>query len=103
MTEERDNIVLLVDDEGNEVEFEAIDSIELKGKNYVVLLPTQTDDEELEEEEAVILRVESTEDGEDFLVTIDDDEELDEVYEEFLSRFEDEEYEDDLFEDDEEE
>ena len=35
---ENENIVLLTDDEGNEVEFEHIDTIEMNDEMYVLLL-----------------------------------------------------------------
>jgi uncharacterized protein YrzB (UPF0473 family) len=51
MTEERDDFVVLVDEDGEEVEFEHLDTIELDGNEYVVLLPlVEEDDEETEEE-----------------------------------------------------
>ena len=37
--EELDNILVLNDEEGNEVEFEFLDLIEYEGEEYVVLLP----------------------------------------------------------------
>ena len=36
---ENENIVLLTDDEGNEVEFEHIDTVEMNEEMYVILLP----------------------------------------------------------------
>lgn len=96
MSEERDDLVVLIDEDGKEVEFEHVDTIEKNGKEYVVLMPANAEqDEALEDDEVVILKIEKGEDGEDSFVTVDDDEELDEVFEEFLSRLEDDEYEDD--------
>lgn len=91
MDEERDDIVILVDENGEEVEFEHIDTIEMNGNEYVVLAPVSEDDEEeeLDEEEVVILKVEHGEDGEDTFITIEDDEEMDDVFDEFQSRMED--------------
>ena len=58
--EELDNILVLNDEEGNEVEFEFLDLIEYEGEEYVVLLPV--DEEETEEPgEVVILKLEDTE------------------------------------------
>lgn len=57
--EELDNILVLNDEEGNEVEFEFLDLIEYEGEEYVVLLPV--DEEETEEPgEVVILKLEDT-------------------------------------------
>jgi len=89
MDAERDNIVVLVDENGEEVEFEHIDTIDLNDNEYVVLAPLdEEEDEELDEGEVIILRVEHGEDGEDSFVTIEDDDELDEVFNEFQSRME---------------
>ncbi len=90
MDEERDDIVVLVDENGEEVEFEHIDTIEMNGNEYVVLAPLSEDEEEeLDEEEVIILKVEHGEDGEDTFITIEDDDELDDVFDEFQSRMED--------------
>lgn len=91
MEDERDDIVILVDENGDEVEFEHIDTIEMNGNEYVVLAPLEEEDaDEQEEEEVVILKVEHGEDGEDSFVTIEDDNELDEVFNEFQNRMEEE-------------
>jgi uncharacterized protein YrzB (UPF0473 family) len=90
MEDERDDIVVLVDENGDEVEFEHIDSFEMNDNEYVILAPLNEEIDEDEEEEVIILRVEHNEDGEDSYVTIEDDDELDEVFSEFQSRMDDE-------------
>ncbi|MEN6313992.1 MAG: DUF1292 domain-containing protein [Clostridiaceae bacterium] len=91
MEDERDDIVVLVDENGEEVEFEHIDTIEMNGNEYVVLAPLEEEDtEEQEDEEVIILKIEHNEDGEDSFVTIEDDDELDEVFNEFQTRMEEE-------------
>jgi len=91
MDEERDDIVILVDENGEEVEFEHLDTIEMNGNEYVVLTPYNEDvTGDMEEEEIVILRIEHNENGEDTFVTIEDDDEIDEVFEEFQARMEEE-------------
>ena len=55
-----DNIVVLNDNDGNELEFEYLDLIEHNEETYVVLLPV--DDEA---DEVVILRCEESEDDSD--------------------------------------
>lgn len=90
MTEERDDLVVLVDENGEEVQFEHLDTVELNDNQYVVLLPV-TEEEEQEEDEVVILKIQQGEtEDEDVLVPIEDDEELNEVFEEFKLRMEDE-------------
>lgn len=91
MEDERDDIVVLVDENGEEVEFEHIDTIEMNDNEYVVLAPFLEDEsEETEEEEIIILKVDHNENGEDSFVTVEDEEELDAVFEEFQSRMEEE-------------
>ena len=46
LDEELDNIIILNDEDGNEVQFEFLDLIELDGEEYVVLLPVEDDEEE---------------------------------------------------------
>ena len=95
MMEERDDIVILVDENGQEEEFEHIDTIDMNGNEYVVLTPFKELEEEAEEdmeedEEVVILKIEHSKTGEDSFVTIDDEGELDAVFEEFQRRMEEE-------------
>ncbi len=89
MDEERDDIVILVGEDGEEVEFEHIDTIEMNGNEYVVLIPVEEQENE-EVEEVVILKVDHSDDGEDSFVTIDDEDELNNVFEEFKTRMEEE-------------
>ena len=67
-----DDIIILVDENGQEQEYELLDTIEYEGERYVVLI---RDDEETVD----ILKVESEEDEELSLVTCDDDV-VEEVY-----------------------
>ncbi len=86
--EELDNIIVLNDEEGNEVKFEFLDLIELDGEEYVVLLPTE---EEEDSDEVVILKVEDTEDEEtESYVSVESEETLNKVFEIFKEKFKDE-------------
>ncbi|MDK2798427.1 MAG: hypothetical protein PWP27_7 [Clostridiales bacterium] len=87
MTEERDGIIVLVDENGEEIEFEHLDTITMNNSNYVVLLPLDEDQDD-EIEEVVILKVVEDENGDDTLVPVEDEEELNEVFEEFKIRME---------------
>jgi uncharacterized protein YrzB (UPF0473 family) len=87
--EERDNYIVLKDEDGNEVEFEYLDTVDLNDKEYIVLLPLQGD--ESEEGEVVILEVKVSENGEiEEYLPVENDKELDEVFEEFKERMKDE-------------
>ncbi len=78
-----DEIFTLTDEEGNESEFELIASQEIDGVTYVALVPYEEGKEEDKEEEYVVLKMEADADGEDILVTIDDDDEFEKVAEIF--------------------
>lgn len=102
MTDERDDIIVLKDEDGQEIEFEYLDTIEKNGKEYIVLLPLDEVDEE-EEGEVVILQVVEV-DGEEEFLPVEDDGELNAVFEDFKERMKDEfEFADEEEEDDEEE
>ena len=87
--EEVDNIVILNDEEGNEVQFEFLDLIEYNEEEYVILLPVE---DEISEEpgEVVILKVESTSEDEESYVSVEDEEVLNNVFEVFKEKFKDE-------------
>ena len=68
MAEEK-NIVVLNDDEGKEVEFEHITTIEMNDECYVILLPVEEPDDGV-----VILKLEIDENDEEILVVVDDEE-----------------------------
>lgn len=87
--EEMDNIIILNDEEGNEVEFEFLDLIDYEGEEYVVLLPV----EETEDAgEVVILKVEDTESDseEESYISVEDEDTLNKVFEIFKDKFKDE-------------
>ena len=86
--EELDNIIVLNDENGEEIEFEFLDLIEFEGEEYVVLLPH---DEEEEADEVVILKLEDTDsEDEESYVSVDDEEVLQNVFEIFKEKFKDE-------------
>ena len=89
--EELDNIVILNDEDGNEVQFEFLDLVELDDEEYVVLLPV-TDEGEEDEGEVVILKLEDTdeESEEESYVGVEDEEILNKVFEIFKEKYKDE-------------
>ncbi len=85
---ENENKISLIDDNGNENEFEIIATLEVKDNEYAILLPL---DEETEE--GVVFRI-IEENGEEILEYVEDDEEFDMVaqaYEAILEEEEEEE------------
>ena len=93
--EEGMDIVVLTDEEGNETQFEVIDVKEYNGNTYYALIPLEDDAETDEAVDFVILKVEKDENGEDILVTVDDDDEFYDVADLFEDiQFDELEYED---------
>ena len=85
--EDLDNIIVLNDEEGNEVEFEFLDLIEFENEEYVVLLPV----EETEDAgEVVILKVDDIDTDEESYTSVEDDDILNKIFEIFKEKFKDE-------------
>jgi len=86
---ENENIIVLTDEDGVDVEFEFCASIEYQGSEYVVLLPTEDDDGEV-----VILQVleseNADEDDEATYVGVDDEDVLQAVFDLFKEQAGDE-------------
>ncbi len=86
---ESDKAVTLMDEEGVEHDFTVIDIIEVEGKEYAILLPVDE-----ESDEAIILKFDLDEEGNELLVDIEDDEEWEKVadyWEEMIVKEEEEE------------
>ncbi len=83
------NFVTLTDDEGNDIELEYVDALEHNGTTYMAFFPVveeDSEDEENEEEYGLVILKSQMENGEEFLVTIDDEEEIDKVYDLFMEQ-----------------
>ena len=79
---DKENIFTLTDEEGNESEFELLGELNIDDNTYLALIPLDGD-----EDEYVILKVEVDENGDELLVTIDDDDEFDKVADAFEDTF----------------
>jgi len=81
------NFITLTDDEGNEFVLEYVDALEKDGVTYMAFFPAVEDeaDEESEDYGLVILKS-VVENGEELLATVDDEAELDAVYELFMEQ-----------------
>lgn len=87
------DFITVTDEDGNEIELELVDALEHNGVTYMAFFPAVEEgaDEDSDDYGMVILKS-ITEHGEEFLSTLDSDEELDAVYALFMERlFEDEE------------
>ena len=92
-----DDIITVVDDDGKEHVFEELDRIELdNGCRYVALLPVYEDElEALEDDGDVLILKVLEENGENYLIQIEDEEEFNEVgniiEDRLIARYEEEE------------
>lgn len=79
------NIIILEDEHGCEIEFETIDVFEFNGVTYFALLEILPDEQE--SDEVLIMQVEGDIESEEAeLVMVDDEEQLKAAFEEFLRR-----------------
>lgn len=83
------DLVTVLDDEGNQHQFELVDAIETDDGRYVALLPVYDDPDESvnDDGELIILEV-AEEDGEEILAPIEDEDTFDDIaaiFEERLS------------------
>ncbi len=89
MTENDDELmeefetVTLTDEDGCEIEFAIIDSLENEGNTYILAVETQMLDDD--ESEAALFKKVKTDDGEDAYEIIEDDAEFDRIADLFQS------------------
>ncbi len=84
LQEEEANIVTFIDEDGAELSFEYMDCIEYQGKEYLALLPTEEDNNEV-----VILEVEPVDEDNENYITVEDEATLNAVYAIFKENFKD--------------
>ena len=76
-----DNIIILEDDQGNQIEFATIDVFELNGETYFALLEVLENDES---DEVLIMKVDGIDTEDPELIMVEN--ELQAAFEEFLKR-----------------
>ena len=79
--EEESNVVILTDEDGNDVEFEHLDTIEYGDDIYVVLIETVYD-----EGVTILKLIEGDDENDDELTTVEDEEVAEAVYQIFKER-----------------
>lgn len=82
-----DKIIMnLTDENGNEVEYELLDIVKYNDSIYAVFYPT-----DIEDTEVIILRVEDSDNVDESIYVVEEDEEiLNAVYDLFKEKYEDE-------------
>ena len=84
LMEEESCILTLTDEDGQEVDFEYLDSVDYDGKEYLVLMPADQ-----AETQIVILEVEPVDEENENYLSVSDEAVLDAVYGIFKERYKD--------------
>ena len=81
------NFITVTDEDGNDIELEYVDALEYEGQTYMAFFPAVEDeaDEESEDYGLVILKS-VMENSEELLSTLDDEAELEKIYELFMEQ-----------------
>ncbi len=88
--EQEEKIIALIDEDGNEIEFIHIDTVEHNGKIFVALIPADEDEEDSDEAgQLVLMQIKQGDEG-DVLVEIETEEEFNQVSAMFVERLADE-------------
>ena len=82
--EEEVSILTLTDEKGEDTDFEYLDCIEYKGKEYLVLMPVES-----VETEIVILEIEPVDEENENYLAVEDEKLLNAVYEIFKEKYKD--------------
>ena len=77
------DFITIIDDDGQEFELEVLDTMDYNGKTYTAFLPTNMDEDD-PEFGMIILRSVLDEKGEELFESVDDEDELQDVYEHFM-------------------
>lgn len=79
MVELQNELITLVDEDGNEHQFLLLDIVNVNDNDYAIMVVAEEAAADDEEEEAVIFRIEEGEDGQQSLIVVDEDEEWEAV------------------------
>lgn len=77
-----DEIIVMVDEEGKEVEFTHIATLDYNDEWYIYVQPVELGD--MDEDEMFIFKIEEDENGNDLFTPVEDEDLLDKLYQEYL-------------------
>lgn len=81
------SFITLTDEDGNDIELEYVDALEYEGQTYMAFFPAVEDEAEEESEDYGLVILKSvTENSEELLSTLDDEAELEKIYELFMEQ-----------------
>ena len=84
LMQEETNILSLTDENGDEVQFEYLDSVEYEGKEYLILMPADEESNEI-----IILEVQPVDDENENYLSVQSEAVLSAVYDIFKERYKD--------------
>lgn len=87
--DETQTAILLTDENGNDVAFDFLDLIKYEDSEYVIVAPVEEEENEDEESQVMILRLEEAEDGGEVYVAFEDEDLLEAVYAIFKEKWKD--------------
>ncbi len=77
------DFITITDDDGQDFELEVLDSMDYKGETYVAFLPANMDEND-PDYGMIILRSVIDDNGDELFESVDDDDELNDIYEHFM-------------------
>ena len=80
-----EDLIVLKDEDGKEIEFVQIATLDYENEWYAFLQPTELGD--MSEDEMLLFKIESDEDGEDYFVPVEDKTITDALYQEYLKEY----------------
>ena len=80
------NILILTDEDGKDFEVEHLDTVEYNNQVYAAFIPAEMSLED--SYELIIMKIELADDGEEYLVTLEDEDEEAELFQIFSERLE---------------
>ncbi|WP_333859056.1 DUF1292 domain-containing protein [Clostridium sp.] len=77
--------LMLEDEKGDRVKFNVVTKFDIEDKEYIIAVP----DENKDSEEAIVLKIIKGEDGKEVLITVEDEDEFNQVSEVYEALFND--------------
>lgn len=77
--------LMLEDEKGNKVKFQVVTKFDIEDREYIIVVPEENEDSK----EAIVLKIVEGEDGGEAFITVEDDEEFNQVSEVYEALFND--------------
>lgn len=77
--------LMLEDEKGDKVKFQVVTKFDIEDREYIIVVPEENEDSK----EAIVLKIVEEEDGREAFITVEDDEEFNQVSEVYEALFND--------------